>query len=91
MNALAWSHGLERPILASCSSDATIRIWDVETGKCKEVLREHKGDVICLKFCPKDRFLASGDLDGRLALWTVPKFEVKALFQHTDHRQLQNW
>ena len=51
--------------------DASIRIWDVESGKCVQVLSGgHKSTVATLAFSPDGAFLASSGKDRRLCIWT---------------------
>ena len=51
--------------------DASIRIWDVETGKCVQVLSGgHKATVATLAFSPDGAFLASSGKDRRLCIWS---------------------
>lgn len=37
-------------ILVSANADSTLRIWDVETGECRSILRGHRSAVTCLTF-----------------------------------------
>ena len=51
--------------------DASIRIWDVESGKCVQVLSGgHKSTVATLCFSPEGSFLATSGKDRRLCIWT---------------------
>jgi elongator complex protein 2 len=51
-------------------NDASIRIWDVESGKCVQVLSGgHKATVATLAFSPDGAFLASSGKDRRLCIW----------------------
>ncbi|PSR80228.1 WD repeat-containing protein [Coniella lustricola] len=43
-----WRDGTPR--LASCSKDATVRVWVVNTGRTEHVLSGHKGSVTCVKW-----------------------------------------
>ena len=54
-------------ILATGSYDATIKIWDIETGKELRTLRGHTSGVRCLQF--DDNKLISGSLDTTLRVW----------------------
>lgn len=38
--------------IASCSDDASIKIWDYETGECEQTLREHTGMINYINFHP---------------------------------------
>ena len=53
--------------LASCSSDKTVRIWDVETGECMQVLTGHQLDVTGVVALPNGRVAScSGDMTVRV-------------------------
>ncbi len=56
--------------LASGSSDNSIRLWDVQSGKERQVLLGHLNPVWSVAFSPDSDSLASGSLNGTLRLWT---------------------
>jgi len=56
-------------VLASASSDGTIRLWEVDTGFPVNILRAHAVWVWHLQFAPESRFFASGGADTRIFLW----------------------
>jgi len=62
-------------LLASCSKDATIRLWNVEAepGICVATLRGHSSDswVYGVGFAPNGKLLASSASDGTVRLWDV--------------------
>uniref|UniRef100_A0A7S2WJ69 Uncharacterized protein n=1 Tax=Mucochytrium quahogii TaxID=96639 RepID=A0A7S2WJ69_9STRA len=58
-------------ILATASFDATIKTWDVETGKCLQTFAEHTKPVYSVAFSPDGKFLASGSMDTTLRIWNV--------------------
>ncbi len=59
------------PILASGSSDGTIRLWNLTDGKVLHVLSRHHYGVITLDFSPSGEVLASGGIDNKINLWNV--------------------
>ncbi|KAF8571420.1 hypothetical protein P879_01450 [Paragonimus westermani] len=57
--------------LASASFDSTVRLWDVETGKCQRVLSKHSEPVYSVAFSPDGRLLATGSFDQWVHIWNV--------------------
>ena len=56
--------------LVSCSSDRTIKIWNINTGKCDNTLLGHKLWIGCLLFLPNS-ILISGSGDCTLKFWNL--------------------
>jgi F-box and WD-40 domain protein MET30 len=54
-------------ILATGSYDATIKIWDLDTGRELQTLKGHTMGIRCLQF--DDNKLISGSLDKTLKIW----------------------
>ena len=54
--------------LASCSDDKTVRIWDLDTGECVQVLTGH-GDCVNGVVALPDGRLASCSSDKTVRLW----------------------
>lgn len=66
--------------VATASFDTTIKIWQIPKEKelnassalsCSHTLRYHRQPVYAISFSPDGRYLASGSLDGYLAVWSV--------------------
>ena len=55
--------------LASASADQTIRVWDLPSRTCTDVLRGHCSEVWRLALLPDNRTLVSGAKDGTVCLW----------------------
>jgi len=72
---IAWSP--DGRLLATPSMDATIRLWDAETGECQCPLEGHKTRVFCVAFDGTNRILASGGKDGTLMLWDVAETQLR--------------
>ncbi|PVF92449.1 WD40 repeat-like protein [Serendipita vermifera] len=73
--------------VASCSSDNTIRIWDVETGTLVgEPLRGHTGMVNGAAYSPDGQRIVSVSVDHTIRLWDAQNFiQVgEPIMGHTD-------
>jgi transducin (beta)-like 1 len=58
-------------LLASASFDASIRLWEVEQGRCLYNLTKHTDPVYSVSFSPDAQFLASGSFDKNVHIWSV--------------------
>ncbi|MEU5068913.1 trypsin-like peptidase domain-containing protein [Streptomyces virginiae] len=56
--------------LATASSDRTVRLWDVDPVKSRDVLPKQPGAVLAVAFSP-DGTLATAGEDGSVRLWDV--------------------
>ena len=75
VNAVAFSPDGE--IIASGSSDSTIRLWNPHNGMHLKTLEGHKENVNSIAFSPDGRTLASGSEDGTILLWNLSDKERK--------------
>ncbi|GLC68369.1 hypothetical protein PLESTF_000683700 [Pleodorina starrii] len=59
-------------LLASASTDLSIRLWDPSTGRqAGRALVAHKSPVTCVCFSPDGKLLASGSHDKMIFLWDL--------------------
>ncbi|MBE9076801.1 hypothetical protein IQ241_05740 [Romeria aff. gracilis LEGE 07310] len=82
INAIAFHP--QGKLLASCSQDATIRLWQlddphVETVPC-QVLEGHQGRVWSAAFSPDGKLLVSGSEDCTLKRWNLESMECDRTF-----------
>nr|VFJ65803.1 MAG: WD domain-containing protein, G-beta repeat-containing protein [Candidatus Kentron sp. FW] len=73
-------------ILASPSEDRTVRLWEVESGRCLQTLH-HQGSVICVGWSPDGARLAtgSGSNDSKVTLWDAASGQrIRVLGKHGD-------
>ena len=59
------------PIIASCSQDKSVCVWNVREGKSLWRKWSHKASVTSLEVIAHNSILASGDVEGRIKLWEV--------------------
>jgi WD40 repeat protein len=64
--------------LASASVDPVVRVWDVQTGKGRELLG-HSGSVERLLFSPAGDLLASSSGDKTIRIWRLDSGESRVL------------
>lgn len=73
-------------VIASCSEDATIKIWDFESGNFERSLKGHTDVVQDIAFDPNGRLLCSCSADMSIRLWDFQETYscIKTLQGH-DH------
>ena len=80
-----WVRGVafdpQKPnILASCSRDKTIKIWDIESGACQSTMAGHTALVTQVEFIDADTVVSSSH-DGTTRAWDVATGTQKAEFE----------
>jgi len=70
-------------MLASSSSDGTIRLWHAQTGEHLRILTERAGYPHRLVYSPDGKMLAAGGSSGIIRLWDVQS--GMRLFTFTEH------
>jgi WD40 repeat protein len=60
-------------ILASGSSDKTVRLWDAATGAHLHTLERHADAIMSVAFSPDGSILASGSSDKTVRLWDAAR------------------
>ena len=76
---------VDNTLLASGSSDSTVKLWDVVNQTNVATLKGHAGAVGSVAFSPNGMLLASGAGDGTVKLWDVETHtNVATLEGHTN-------
>ncbi len=82
IGAIAYSP--DGKILATASSDRSIILWDVASGRITRTLKGHNGEVWALDFSPDGKLLASGSHDFTVKIWEIATGNV--LHTLTGHK-----
>ena len=56
-------------LVASGSSDRTVKLWDPATGAVRRTLEGHSDSIMAVAFSPDGRLVASGSRDKTVRLW----------------------
>ena len=70
--------------LASGSSDNTVKLWDVASGRLLHTLEGHKFNVANIVFAPGSQILASDSVDETVKLWDVANGRLLHTFKMTE-------
>jgi len=72
-------------MLASCGEDASIKLWDFESGQLEKTLKGHTAPITDVAFDNQGKYLASCSSDLTVKLWDLNEFIcIKTLNGH-DH------
>ena len=61
----------KEPLVATCSADTSVRLWNVDNGRLLRTLNGHTDWVYALAFSPDGNLLASGSWNGEVKIWKV--------------------
>lgn len=87
---IVWSP--DGALLAACSDDKTIHLWNVVEGKLWHLLKGHKQRVNTVAWSPDAKFLASGSNDNSIHIWDAALGETISILEgHTDWVDCVAW
>lgn len=62
---------LSNGLVASCSDDSTVKIWDLKTNwSLTQIYNGHSSLVHGLEYLSQDGYVASGSVDGTIHIWS---------------------
>jgi len=72
-------------LVVSASQDATIKIWDFETGEFERTLKHHTNAVQSVDFDHTGNFLVSCSADLSIKIWDFQSYECIRTLKDHDH------
>ena len=74
------------------ADDSTVRLWEVESGRCLRVLEGHTDSVLSVAWSPDGQRALSGAWDRTVRLWEVESGRcLRVLEGHTDSVRSVAW
>ncbi|KAJ1570027.1 hypothetical protein HK096_005266, partial [Nowakowskiella sp. JEL0078] len=71
-------------VISGSRDSSTIKIWDLESGACRQTLAGHTSSVLCLQY--DSQHLISGSSDATIIIWDLTTGRIlKTLHGHTEH------
>ena len=66
----------------------TIKVWELESGKCIKTLEGHGGHVTSVRFSPDGKYVASASYDETIKIWEISTgMNIKTLTGHISDVQ----
>jgi len=66
---IAYRNDPKNPLLATCSADGTVRLWNVNTGLALKILTGHTDWVYAVAISPDGKLVAGGSRNGEVRIW----------------------
>jgi WD40 repeat protein/mono/diheme cytochrome c family protein len=80
----------KQPLLASCSADMTVRLWNADNSAATKTLAGHTDWVYAIAFSPDGNLLASGAYNGEIKIWKVADGSLVKSFNATPGLKVAN-
>lgn len=81
----AMNFSPDEKTLATAGEDATLKLWDLETGREILTLKGHDGSLTTTAFGPDGKSLVTASYDKTIKLWNLETGkEIRTLVGHTD-------
>ena len=74
--------------MVTSALDDTVRVWDLNVGRCIGLLEGHHASVRCLQV--EDNFVATGSMDASIRLWDLNKAEYSPQDNNVSKRIEEN-
>ena len=68
--------------MVTSALDDTVRVWDLNRGRCLGLLEGHHASVRCLQV--EDNIVATGSMDASIRLWDLSKAEYPSSMSYPD-------
>ncbi|GAA5913234.1 hypothetical protein JCM6882_000039 [Rhodosporidiobolus microsporus] len=85
---VAWSP--RGDLVASGGMDETVRVWDVQRGRCMRVLPAHSEPVSAVQFSRDGTMIVSGSWDGYIRIWDTSTGQCLKTLANEDNVPLAN-
>ncbi|GAA5827472.1 hypothetical protein JCM11251_003826 [Rhodosporidiobolus azoricus] len=85
---VAWSP--RGDLVASGGMDETVRVWDVQRGRCMRVLPAHSDPVSAVQFSSDGTMIVSGSWDGYIRIWDTSTGQCLKTLANEDNIPLAN-
>jgi hypothetical protein len=79
VNAVVFSP--DGQLIASASSDKTVRVWETATGQCRSVLEGHSEEVSAVVFSPDGQLVTSASSDSTVRVWETATGQCRSVLE----------